>query len=141
MFEWTFRARFTTVVFGVVLAGSVASFWSRVLGAGSLAIVVGVGVGMPVLVAGSPNLDGEGYLAATTPTERAGDAAVTAGAALAAGLVVALTLDVVLDPPVPALLGAVAAVLGGQVGFFGRNREFLEVDAATGDGAESGEAG
>lgn len=125
MFEWCFRSRYGTGLFGIAVVISVASFSGR-LGAGDLSIVFGLAAGMPVLVAGSPPLDGEGYLAATTSRDRAVDAVLTAAGALLAGAAAALPAAAVLGDPIPSLLGAVTGVLGGQVVFFLRNAEHLE---------------
>jgi hypothetical protein len=149
MFEWCFRSRLRAVLFGVVVAGLVAGLGSRVPTLGGFAIVLGVAAGLPVLAAASPNLDGEGYLAATTGRERATDAALTAVSGGAAGALAALAVSVLvgplapglLGPPAPALLGTVVVVLVGQGVFFSRNREFLDVgpdaDAESDPGTES----
>lgn len=125
MFEWCFRSRYTTAGFGVVVAASMASF-TGLLGAGPFAVVAGIAVGMPVLVAGSPTLAGERYLGATSPGERALSAVLTVVVALLVGLVVAAPAAELLGTEVAALLGAVAAVVGGQVAFFARNQEYVD---------------
>ncbi|MFB6219747.1 MAG: hypothetical protein ABEH77_11355 [Halobacteriaceae archaeon] len=128
MFEWCFRGRYTTAAFGVAVAASVASF-AGTLGAASLSIVAGI-------AAGSPNLDGEAYLGATDPVERAVDAAITAAVGGAAGLAVAVGVGEVAGGPVPPVAGAVAVVLAGQAAFFYRNSGFLDRGADGGEDAD-----
>ena len=142
MFEWCYRSRVTTVIFGIAVAGSVASL-SGQLGAGRFAVPLGVAVGMPILVAGSPTIDGEAYLAGTTGRERAVNAAVTVAAGGVAGALVTAALSLVTGDPVPALAGSVLAVLGGQGGFFYRNQEYIDVEqgAPAEDAPETVETG
>jgi hypothetical protein len=140
MFEWCYRSRVTTVIFGIAVAGSVASL-SGQAGVGRFAVPLGIAVGMPILVAGSPTIDGEAYLAGTTGRERAVNAAVTVAAGAVIGGLTTAGLSLVVGDPVPALAGAALAVLGGQGGFFYRNQAYLDVDeeppAETADSPES----